>query len=286
MLAALALVLTLHWRRRADWGKLLRVGMITAVGFLLPLAPWAARNWVRFHEVQLLAPRYATTPDEFVPRGLYAWTATWLVRYRDVYLVSWRIDGEAVPITDIPPAAFDSPDERARVAALLDRYNQTLAMSPDDDREFAELARERTARHPLRTYLRVPSQRAATLWLTPRVDLLPMSGHLTPLGERWREDPVDFGVTVLLGALNFFYVGLAIAGLRCCLGASKALPPGARTALAILVAFVLLRTLFLTQVQTPEPRYVLECFPVVFVLAAFCWLGKSSTEDRTARDES
>ena len=69
---------------------------------LLPLLPWAARNWVRFHEVQFLAPRYAASPDEYTPRGLYAWTATWLVRYRDVYLVPWNIDSDRVEIGDIP----------------------------------------------------------------------------------------------------------------------------------------------------------------------------------------
>ena len=35
------------------------------------------------------------TPDETVPRGLYAWTATWLVRFRDVYLVPWNIGTDA-----------------------------------------------------------------------------------------------------------------------------------------------------------------------------------------------
>ena len=127
-----------------------------AVGLLLPLLPWAARNWVRFHEVQFLAPRYAASPDEYTPRGLYAWTVTWLVRYRDVYLVSVEHRQRAVEIDDIPPAAFDSPDERARVAALLDQYNATLRMTPEVDHGFAQLARERTARHPLRTYLWVP----------------------------------------------------------------------------------------------------------------------------------
>ena len=285
ILMALALALMVRWRRRADWTKLARVGMIMAIGFLLPLAPWAARNWVRFHEVQLLAPRFAASPDEFVARGLYAWTATWLVRYRDVYLVPWRVDGEPVYLGDIPPAAFDSADERMRVASLLDRYNQALVMSPEMDREFAQLARERTARHPLRTYLWVPAQRVATLWLTPRVDLLPLSGRLWPPGEHWRKDRVDFSVTVLLGVMNFFYVGLAVAGLRRGLGTESALLPGARTAIAVLVAFVLLRTVFLTQVETPEPRYVLECFPALFALGAFCWLGKSSSAGQTARDE-
>ena len=91
LLAALALVLMVRWRRRADWGKLVRVGALAAAGLLLPLAPWAARNWVRFHQVQFLSPRYAASPDEYTPRGLYAWTATWLVRFRDVYLVPWNI---------------------------------------------------------------------------------------------------------------------------------------------------------------------------------------------------
>jgi hypothetical protein len=286
LLVALALVLMVRWRRPADWSKLVRVGTITAIGLLLPLAPWAARNWVRFHEVQPLAPRFATSPDEFVPTGLYAWTATWLVRYRDVYVVPWHVDGEPINLAEIPPYAFDSPDERARGAALLDQYNEALAMSPEIDRGFAQLARERSARHPLRTWLWVPAQRVATLWLTPRVDLLPVSGHLMPLGEKWQEDRVDFGVTVLLGALNFFYVGLAVAALRRCLGPDAALRPGARIAVALLVAFVVVRTLFLTQSETPEPRYVLECFPAVFVLASFCWLGKSPTADQAARDES
>ena len=148
-----------------------------AAGLVLPLMPWAARNWVRFHEVQFLAPRFAASPDEYTPRGLYAWTGTWLVRYRDVYLVPWKAGSERIDIGDIPAAAFDSPEERAQVAALLDRYNQTQRMTAEVDKGFAGLARERTLRHPLRTYLRVPLARIATIWFTPRVELLPISGR-------------------------------------------------------------------------------------------------------------
>ncbi len=42
-----------------------------------------------------------------------------------------------------------------------------------------------------------------------------------------------------------------------------------------LVAYVVIRTLYLTQVETPEPRYVLECFPAVIALAAQVWRHKS-----------
>jgi hypothetical protein len=284
LLAALGLVLAVHWRHRPDWAKLVRATALAGAGLLLPLLPWVARNWVRFHEVQFLAPRFAATPDEYVPRGLYAWTGTWLVRFRDVYLVPWKIDGEAVRLGDIPPSAFDSPAERARVAALLERYNASLQMTPQIDDGFAALARERTARHPLRTYLWVPLDRAATLWFTPRVDLLPFSGHLRPIAKQWREDRLDFSVTLLLGALNFFYVGLAIAGAYRILRRRDVEWTIPGTSVALLVTFILLRTAFLTGIETPEPRYVLECFPALLALGAMAWLRPASAA-RAAPDE-
>jgi hypothetical protein len=36
----------------------------------------------------------------------------------------------------------------------------------------------------------------------------------------------------------------------------------------LLLAWILLRTAYLTTVETPEPRYVLECYPALFVFAA------------------
>jgi hypothetical protein len=234
-----------------------------AVGLLLPLLPWAARNWHTLNRVQFLAPRYSEIDGEFVPRGFYAWTNTWLVRFRDVYLTAWKLEDEPIRIEALPAAAFDSAEERARVAALLERYNDALSVSPDVDHEFAQIARERTARHPLRTYLRIPLGRMATLWFTPRIELLPYSGRLWPPGRRWEDDPVDFSVTLAFGLLNFLYVGLALAG---------AWRWRNRPAVALLAAFILVRTLYLTQVETPEPRYVVECFPAVLALAALAWV--------------
>lgn len=274
LLVALAFVGVVRWRRRADWGKLARVGALTGAGLLLPLLPWAARNWLSLHKVQFLAPLYAASPDEYTPRGFYSWTDTWLVRYRDVYLVPWNIGTDRVEIGDVPPAAFDSPEERARVAALLDQYNTTQRMTAEVDNGFAFLAHERTARHPLRTYLWVPLGRVLTIWFTPRTELLPISGHLWPVGQQWQEDPLGFSVTVFLGALNFFYVGLAIVGLWRAHGERAAARPGVQTAVILLAAFIVVRTAYLTQVQTPEPRYVLECFPVLLAFSALAWLPR------------
>jgi Dolichyl-phosphate-mannose-protein mannosyltransferase len=280
LLIAAGGVLLIRWRKPKDWSKLARAGALMAAGLVLPLMPWAARNWVRFHEAQFLAPRFAASPDEYTPRGLYAWTGTWLVRYRDVYLVPWKAGSERIDIRDIPAAAFDTPEERARVAALLERYNQTQRMTADVDNGFAGLARERTLRHPLRTYLRVPLERMATIWFTPRVELLPISGRLWPLRQHWRSDPVDFSVTLFFGALNFFYVGLAVAGflrVRAEVDGDVQRNTAVSTPLAaveLLVAFIAVRTVFLSTVETPEPRYVLECFPALLALGAMAWLPR------------
>ena len=84
-------------------------------------------------------------------------------------------------------------------------------MTPVLDREFANLAAERTARNPLRTYIFVPAGRIAAMWFTPRIELLPYSGKLWPPGERWRGNPTDFGVTAGFG-LEIVYLALAAVG--------------------------------------------------------------------------
>ena len=271
LLAAVALVLVIRWRRPPDWSKLFRTGALLGVGFVLPLLPWAARNSYSLHRVQFLAPRYVQLSTDFVPRGFYTWTKTWLVRFRDVYLVPWKLGDEPIRVDDLPAKAFDSAEERARVAALLEQYNATLSMTPELDRQFGELARERAGRHPLRTYAWIPLERSATLWFTPRIELLPYSGRLWPLAQQWEEDPVDFSVTVGFGLLNYLYVALALAGAWLAGPQRDPEESQARWALALVVAFILVRTAFLTQVETPEPRYVLECFPALLALAALAW---------------
>jgi hypothetical protein len=44
--------------------------------------------------------------------------------------------------------------------------------------------------------------------------------------------------------------------------------PAGRGAIALLGALILLRTGFLTTLETPEPRYVLLCYPALLALAA------------------
>ena len=272
---------------RRQWGRIGRTGIWLAAGLVLPLLPWAARNEVTLGRVQFLATRYAEMEGESVPTGFYAWTNTWLVRFRDVYLGPWKLEMEPIQASDLPGYAFDSPEERARVEQLLEAYNDSLTMTPEIDGEFAELAQERTRRHPLRTWLWVPLERVATIWLTPRVELLPLSGHMSPLKEKWEYDREDLLVTLGLGLVNVIYLVLAAMGGWMLFknwrqpmmpaGASVLAeqwgiisarqPPGAM----FLAAYIVMRALFLTRIETPEPRYVLVCFPAVIAFAAQTW---------------
>jgi hypothetical protein len=260
LLFTAGLVLLIKWWRPVDWMKLLRAGLLLAAGTMLPLLPWAVRNWRTLHDVQVLAPRYSELPGEYTPLGFNAWTNTWLWHFRDVYLTQWKLNGEEISVHDIPASAFDSPAERERVSDLLDQYNEELTVGPQLDQQFREVARERTSRHPLRTYLKIPFLRALTLWFTPRIELLPYSGQLRPLRVEWEDDRSDFLVTLSLVVVSLIYLAMALSG-----ASIARRQPG----VALLVAYIFIRTAFFTVfVETPEPRYVLECFPAVIALAA------------------
>src|ERR1700727_2415951 len=209
LLFAAGLILLAKWWRPVDWGKLVRAGVLMGVGLLLPLVPWAARNWHTLHDVQFLAPRYSELPGEYTPLGFTAWTNTWMWRFRDVYLSQWKVNDEEIVISQLPPYAFDSDDERERVSDLIDEYNEALTIDPNLDQGFREIARQRTERSPLRTYLKIPALRTLTLWFTPRVELLPSSGHLWPVREEWQDDRRAFLVTLGLTAVTAIYLLLA-----------------------------------------------------------------------------
>jgi peptidoglycan/LPS O-acetylase OafA/YrhL len=157
---------------------------------------------------------------------------------------------------------------------ILDQYNEDLTLTPEEDAAFAQLARERMARHRLRTYLWLPAARAVTMWFTPRIELLPFSGTVFPLAQSWEDDKIDQSVTVGFFLLNIGYIGLALWGaVRLWRRA-----PAARGAIALIGTLILLRTAFLTTLETPEPRYVLVCYPALLALAAQVF-DRSETAD-------
>jgi glycosyl transferase family 22 (putative mannosyltransferase) len=264
LLIAAALVLFGLFFRRREGLRWLRVVAVLGASCFLPLLPWGIRNMVTLDEPQFLAPRNSNLPGELVPRGFMNWEKTWLFRISDCYRVTWKLNDEVINLEDIPARAFDTPEEKAQVTGILEQYNDDLTLTPEEDAAFAQLARERTARHLLRTYLWLPAARAVTLWFSPRIERLPYSGHVFPLGQTWEDDPVDQSVTISLFLLNILYVALAIWGaLRLWRGHLTARP-----AVTFFVVFFVLRTAFLTTVEAPEPRYMLVCFPALIALAA------------------
>ena len=234
----------------------LKAGVILALVSLAPLVPWTLRNIRTLHRFQPLAPRYANEEDEFVPAGFNRWVKTWIADYASVEEVYWPVPGGSVDAENLPTRAFDSETQRQQTVELLTDYNNVLHVTPELDARFAALADERNRAAPLRYYLWLPFARIADMWIRPRTETLPSD-------TRWWEfndDPKWSALAIMLGIVGLAYVVLAAIGLA----KGRAL-----AYLGLLLTFGLLRSLFLGTLENPEPRYTLECYPVVILLASF-----------------
>jgi 4-amino-4-deoxy-L-arabinose transferase-like glycosyltransferase len=265
LLAAVGLYLAVAaWKCvsvKKNVAEVLVAGVIVAVFALAPLAPWTIRNFRTLHHFQPLAPRYATEPDEAVPRGYNRWVRTWIADYASVEEIYWNIPGATVDPQKLPSRAFDSPAERDATLAIIADYNQSQNMTPELDARFSKLAADRIRARPVRYYVELPLLRIADMWLRPRTELLPPD-------VRWWEFNDDTKQSVLavgFGLLNLIYV---VAALWALIRLASVRRPSAVRWAGLLVCFLLLRSAFLGTLENPEPRYTLECYPVVIVLAA------------------
>lgn len=261
VICAVPLALGVRARNR----RLIRHAFLIGVIAVLPLVPWTYRNWKVFHLTQPLAPRYANQPEEFVPRGFNRWTKTWMIEYVSVEEVYWNIESGDYPdlAAHLPNRAFDSADQRQRTLALFDRVQEDGNVSIKTDVEFAELAHERIAAHPLRYYLLLPAARIADMWFRPRVEMLPIE-------KRWWEfeDSDESMFSIDYALLNAAYIALAVCAVF--VARKRIFGPG----VLLLMSFVIVRSLFLGTLENPEPRYTLQCFPVVLALATVCLTGR------------
>ncbi|MGA8274538.1 MAG: glycosyltransferase family 39 protein [Candidatus Sulfotelmatobacter sp.] len=241
---------------------ILRVGAILTVCALAPLVPWTLRNLHTLHRFSPLAPRYANDADEPLTTGFNRWTKTWIAEYASVEEIYWNVPGDAIDLSRLPHRAFDSEQQRQQTAQLFADYNRDHDITPELDARFAALATARIHAAPLRYYIWLPAMRIADMWLRPRTELLPPDPRWWEFNDerRW------LAVSIIFGVVNLLYVVAGAAGLwRACRFS------GAR----LLVSFLLLRSLFLGTLENPEPRYTLECYPVVIVLAAALFIANS-----------
>jgi hypothetical protein len=234
---------------------LLWAGVLVALGALAPLIPWTLRNLHTLHRFEPLAPRYATDSDELAMPGFNRWVKTWIADYVSVQEIYWAVPGADIDLAKMPDRAFDSQRQREQSAALFADYNQSHEVTADLDARFAALAAERIHTAPLRYYVGLPAVRIADMWLRPRTELFPSD----PRWWEFNDDSRWLAVSLGFGLINLFYVALAAAG-------------GLRSreffGMGLLILFLLLRSAFLGTLENPEPRYTLECYPVVIFLGS------------------
>jgi len=97
--------------------------------------------------------------------------------------------------------------------------------------------------------------RILDMWLRPRTEMLPSDSRWWEFNDDWKW----LAMAISFGVINIAYIMCAVVGwMRW------------RTLewIGLLVLFVVLRSVFLGTLENPEPRYTLEMFPIVIVLAA------------------
>jgi 4-amino-4-deoxy-L-arabinose transferase-like glycosyltransferase len=271
-LLAAAMVPVMLWvggrRSGTSLGKRVAPAVVAALLVVLPLLGWAVRNWRVFHVIQPLAPRYANDPDETVPFGFQRWFRTWAVDYKATYDIYWSYDDTRMKVGDLPARAFDNAQQREQTQAVFARYNKVVSATPELDAAFAQIAAERIADHPLRYYLVLPVAREVDMWLRPRLALTNMPVDWWEFSRHPRQSAEELAYALL----NAAYLALAVVGLVWW----KRRGWGGRGAVAFaMLGFVVLRCALLLTLDNSEPRYTLECFPVVILLAALALAGRS-----------
>jgi hypothetical protein len=260
--------------------------VVAAFCVLLPLIPWAARNWSTFHVFQPLAPRSASDPGETVFNGFNRWYRTWAIDFASTEDVYWNYDGSRIELADIPTRALglgcragsgavrNAQPLYEVTAALLAEYNENTAATTEVDDRFDALARQRINAAPLCYYVAFPLARVMNMMFRPRTEL-------TPIPVEWWKPTTprtQARIAVFYAAINLVYFILAGLGLW---QAWHRTMPSARIVLCAMVASILLRCALLLTLDNSEPRYTLEFFPVLFVLsgALFARPVRESTDN-------
>jgi hypothetical protein len=257
-------------------------------GFAAVLAPWTIRNARVFGVLQPVAPPHANQPDEFAPLGYITWLRTWVDDERYVSPVEDALDLYPIDLEKIPDSAFDSPDERERVASLLDQYNNatkaaigsdgerdsndagpSVKMTPEIDAAFGELARERIARHPLRYYFTLPLKRATSLWFDTHSQYYPFDGELFPLSDLDDDTRQQYWLP-FFAFLTWLYTIIAACGAWLMFKSESA-----RRWIALLGLMIVPRLVFLSFQEHPEARYTVEFFALILAVGGVALAGLS-----------
>jgi hypothetical protein len=245
--------LILYGGRSLGFARSLRIALFCGLVSVLPFTAWTLRNWSTFKVFQPLAPRSAADPGEPTALGFQRWTKTWLADFASTYEIYWNVPGDDIDVRALPERALDSPANNRETLNLIAQYNAADLLTPQIDAAFAALAAERIRAHPFRYYVSLPLLRVADMWFRPRVEML----NIELRWWQYRLHHAETRIAYAYGALNLVYLLAAFVGVFYW--------PRYRT---VMVAYCFVRSLLLLTLEAPEPRYTLECFPMVIAFAA------------------
>lgn len=266
--AAFCAGLVWYGRGAVGTGRALRVAVAAGLLAMVPLIPWAVRNYRTFHVVQPLAPRYANNPGEFVETGFFRWMRTWSVDFVDAGTVFWNMQDEIDP-EDVPARACYTAAECRQMQELIAEHNAVKDVPPPLDAKFAALAAQRIRERPWNYYVVFPALRVADMWTRPRTELFDMD-------VRWwhfREHPAQSTLALAMGLVNLGYIVLAVAGF-----VKRRVPVK-----LVLLGYLALRCALLGTMENPEQRYTMVGFPILIVAGACVFARNGSGPDKTDR---
>lgn len=153
----------------------------------------------------------------------------------------------------------DNPNESA---ASEPEPHGPVQMTPEIDAGFAQLARERIARHPFRYYIWLPVARAETMWFDTHSQYWPFEGDLLPFDDLDYAGYQHIWLPLFAGLTGLYTLLGGLGGWL--LWRSRQFAARRWLLLALLIIF--LRLAFFATLENPEPRYVVEFFPFLSVL--------------------
>ena len=136
-------------------------------------------------------------------------------------------------------------------------------MTPAIDAGFAQIGQERVAHSRFRYYVVLPLKRATTLWFDTHSQYYPFNGELLPLEDLDYDIHQQYWLP-LFTALTWIYTLLGLIG-GWLLWRSR--DHNARRWLLLAVLLIFLRLGFFATLENPEPRYTVELFPFLIMLA-------------------
>src|SRR6185369_16528348 len=139
-----------------------------------------------------------------------------------------------------------------------------VEMTPEIDAGFAQIGQERRAHSPLRYYLILPLKRAKTLWFDTHSQYYPFNGELLPLADLDYDIHQQYWLPLFAG-LTWIYTLLGVFGAWLMW---RSRDSNARRWLLMAALLMFLRLGFFATLENPEPRYTVELFPFLILLAA------------------